>query len=126
MWRDNGKFSLEGNLNEVLNEDSNQLQEMLNEITLSDGREMVFWALENSRKYSTSSLYKIMTSGGVRDSQMMTVWKCNIHLKVKISFGWQFMIESNLGCSGRKSNGLVRRNVPLVTNLKLLDHILFQ
>jgi hypothetical protein len=43
--------------------------------------------LGNSRKYSTSSLYKIMTSGGLRDSQMMTVWKCNIHLKVKI-FIW--------------------------------------
>jgi len=57
---------------------------MLNEITLSDGREMVFWALENSRKYSTSSLYKIMTSGVVRDSQMMTVWKCNIPSKIKI------------------------------------------
>ena len=34
--------------------------------------------------YSTSSLYRTMTSGGVRDSQMTTVRKCNIPLKVKI------------------------------------------
>jgi len=33
---------------------------------------MVFWALKKSGKYPTSSLYRTMTSGGVRDSQMMT------------------------------------------------------
>lgn len=43
--------------------------------------------LESSRKYSTSSLYKFMASGGVKDNQMMTIWKCNIPLEVKI-FVW--------------------------------------
>ena len=62
-------------------------RKVLNDVTLEDGRDKVYWALEQSRKYSTGSLYRYITSGGVRDQQMMHVWKCNIPLKVKI-FIW--------------------------------------
>ena len=60
---------------------------MLSEVTLEDRRDIVYWALEQSKKYSTCLLYRFITSGGVRDQQMMNVWKCNIPLKVKI-FIW--------------------------------------
>jgi len=41
---------------------------------------------------------KMMTSGGIIDTQMIVAWKCNIPLKViRSSFGWLFMIEFNLG-----------------------------
>ena len=59
----------------------------MDDVFLLEERDMVFRALEQSKKYSTSSLYKLMTSGGVRDSQMMTMWKCNIPLKIK-NFIW--------------------------------------
>jgi hypothetical protein len=46
---------------------------MMSEINLTEGRDGVVWALEKSRKYSTNSLYKLMTFGGVRDVQMMRI-----------------------------------------------------
>ena len=71
----------------MLVEEWDQLQEMLNDVTLEDGRDKVYWALEQSRKYSTGSLYRYITFDGIRDQQMMNMWKCNIPLKVKI-FNW--------------------------------------
>jgi hypothetical protein len=71
--------------------------------------------LEQSRKYTYKSLYKLMTSGGVRDIQMMTIWKCNIHLKVKI-FIWMAIydiIQSRVQLKRKKWFGPS-------------DHILFQ
>ena len=64
-------------LHEVLIEEWDQLQDMLSEVTLEDRRDIVYWALEQSKKYSTGSLYRFITFGGVRDQQMMNVWKCN-------------------------------------------------
>jgi hypothetical protein len=71
-------------LNEDLREDWVQLHEMLNEVSLTEGTDVVLWALEKSGKYSTSSLYKLMTDGGVIDTQIMVIRKCNIPLKVPI------------------------------------------
>lgn len=51
------------------------------------GRDRVHWALEKSKHYTARSLYKNLTSGGVRDTHMMTMWSCDIPLKVKI-FIW--------------------------------------
>jgi hypothetical protein len=101
-------------LHEVLIEEWDQLQDMLSEVTLGDGRDIVYWALEQSKKYSTGSLYMFITSGGVRDQQIMNVWKCNIPLKVKI-FIW--MASHNRIQSGvqlRRNNGRVLKNVLLV------------
>lgn len=74
------------------------LQLLLSEISLSEGRDEVFWALEKSNKFSTRSLYKLMTSGGVVDSGMMVIWKCNIPLKVKI-FLWM-ATHDRIQCGG--------------------------
>ena len=57
---------------------------MLSEVQLSDGTDVVRWALEKSGKYSTSSLYKAMTYGGVTDTRAMMIWQSPIPLKVKI------------------------------------------
>ena len=69
---------------------------LLDEVSLSDGRDEVFWALESSQRYSAKSLYNLMTSRGVQDGQMMLIWKCNIPLMVKFSYGWLYMIESSV------------------------------
>jgi hypothetical protein len=60
-------------LNTTSNTDDFQLQNMMSEINLTEGRDGVVWALEKSGKYSTNSLYKLMTFGGVRDVQMMMI-----------------------------------------------------
>jgi hypothetical protein len=53
---------------------------------LSNGTDVVRWTLEKSGKYTTSSLYKAMTFGGVTDTRAMLIWKSPIPLKVKIFF----------------------------------------
>lgn len=82
--------------------------QLLSEVTLTDGTDEVRRALEKSGKYSTRCLYKQLTTGGVIDTRMLLIWKSNIPLTVKIfffffagksksSYGWQHMIEYNLG-----------------------------
>jgi hypothetical protein len=70
-----------------ISEEWTRLQDLLMNINLEAGRDRVDWALEQSKRFTTSSLYKFITTGGVRDQQMINVWKCNIPLKVKI-FIW--------------------------------------
>ena len=60
-------------LNGILWEEWRNLMMLLDEVSLSDGRAEVFWALERSHKYSANSLYKLMTSRGVQDVQMMLI-----------------------------------------------------
>jgi len=49
-------------LNDALIDEWIQLQNMLSEINMTEGRDGVAWALEKYGKYSTNSLYKPMTS----------------------------------------------------------------
>lgn len=74
-------------LNGILWEEWRNLVALLDDVSMSDGRDEVFWALERSHKYSSGSLYKLMTSGGVQHVRMMLIWKWNIPLMVKI-FLW--------------------------------------
>ena len=60
-------------LNGILWEEWRNLMMLLDEVSLSDGRDEVFWALERSHKYSVNSLYNLMTSRGVQDVQMMLI-----------------------------------------------------
>lgn len=84
-----GQWSIEfrRQMNESLLEEWNNLLELLSSVELTEGRDGVFWTLDRSKKYSARSLYRFMTTGGVTDSRMMIIWKCNIPLKVKI-FLW--------------------------------------
>jgi hypothetical protein len=77
----NGRSNFRRQLNDALIDEWIQLQNMLSEINPTEGRDGVAWALEKPRKYSTNSLYKLMTSGDVRDIQMMLIWECNIPFK---------------------------------------------
>jgi hypothetical protein len=64
---DQWHLSFRRQLNGILGEQWRNLLELLDGIVLSNNRDEVYWALERSKKYSTSSLYKLMTSGGVQD-----------------------------------------------------------
>jgi len=61
-----------------------RLQSLLEGINLNNDRDRVHWALEKSKNFTVRSLYKNLTTGGVRDIRMMAVWGCDIPLKVKI------------------------------------------
>jgi hypothetical protein len=56
-----------------LSEEWAQLQELLSEVNLEEGRDRVGWAFVQSKKFTTSSLCKLITSGGIRDQQIMNI-----------------------------------------------------
>ena len=60
-------------LNGILWEEWRNLMMLLDEVSLSDGRDEVLWALERSQQYSARSLYNLITFGGVQDVQMMLI-----------------------------------------------------
>jgi len=72
---ENGQWQIQfrRQLNGILRDEWIQLQTMLSEVTLTEERDVVVWALEKSGKYSTNSLYRLMTFGGIRDIQMMRI-----------------------------------------------------
>ena len=48
-------------LNENLRQDWANLEDLLRDVTLSEGHDKAVWALEKSHKYSAKSLYNAMT-----------------------------------------------------------------
>jgi hypothetical protein len=109
-----------------LSEEWAQLQELLSEVNLEEGRDRVGWAFVQSKKFTTSSLHKLITSGGIRDQQIMNIWKCNIPLKVKI-FIWMAAhdrIQSGVQLKKKKWSG--PKKCAACDELETTDHILFQ
>ena len=105
---------------------SNTLQNGFNSKHCWEGRDKVSSALEPSREYSTRSLYKAVTTWDVRDSRMLTMWKCNIPLKVKI-FLWmaaQDRIQSSVQLKKKQWSG--PEKCAVCDQLKTTYHILFQ
>ena len=56
-------------------------------VSLCDGRDEMCWAFEKFGIYSTSSLYKALTFGGVEIGFLKDIWKARIPLKIQI-FLW--------------------------------------
>jgi hypothetical protein len=112
--------------NECLADDWNNLLEVLSDVALSTGRDQVFWLLDRSKKYSARSLYRIMTSGGVIDRQMMQIWKCNVPLKVKI-FMWM-TAHDRIQCAVqlKKKKWSREEECFVCGKLETSDHIIFQ
>ena len=100
--------------------------ELLDGVVLTNDRDEVFWALESSRRYSTSSLYKLMTSGGVQDVQKMLIWKCNIPLKVKIFLWMATHDRIQCGVQLKKKKWLGPETCFTCDRLETSNHILFQ
>ena len=99
---------------------------LLGEVSLSDGRDEVFWALERSQQYSAKSLYNLMTFGGVQDVQMMLIWKCNIPLKVKIFLWMAIHDRIQCGVQLKKKKWSGPEECFSYDRLETSDHILFQ
>jgi hypothetical protein len=65
-----------------------ELKGELSRITLDPDNSDVTWGLEKKGLFSTKSLYRFLTDGGMPRRMAGHVWKCNIPLKIKF-FLWQ-------------------------------------
>lgn len=59
--------------------------EKLESVTLNDLNDRVIWKLEASDIFSTRSMYRFITFGGVKDVRMMEIWSAKIPKGEKIS-----------------------------------------
>ena len=79
----------------------------LEAVQLNEGRDETLWLLESKKRYTTKSLYRMMTFGGVRDPMMIEIWKCKVPLKIQI-FLWMVFhdrIQSAFQLRKRKWGG---------------------
>ena len=113
-------------LNVNLLEEWEQLGGLLSDVYLSEGRDEVSLSLERSHKYTTRSLYRLMTSGGVVDYQMMVIWKTNIPLKVKI-FMWMAVHDRiQCGVQLKRKQWSCPKECFVCDKPETTGHILFQ
>jgi hypothetical protein len=64
-----------------------ELMLKLEGITLTKEEDIVTWKLEPSGKYTTRSMYRLITFGGAIDLRMVVIWNAKMPLKVQI-FLW--------------------------------------
>ncbi|WVZ82824.1 LOW QUALITY PROTEIN: hypothetical protein U9M48_030040, partial [Paspalum notatum var. saurae] len=57
-------------------------------VRLGEGRDEVLWGLDKSHHFSTKSLYRFRTDGGVSNRTTGIIWKSKIPMKIKV-FLWQ-------------------------------------
>ena len=74
---------------------------------LDVGQDNIICALENSKSFSTKSLYSFMTNRGVILKYSNSCWKARIPLKIKI-FLWQLSNDRLQTGYGFKMHGLER------------------
>jgi hypothetical protein len=58
-----------------------ELQDLLENVRLSEAEDKVKWELENSGKFSTKYLYIFILNPGFLDGRMNEMWKTNCPLK---------------------------------------------
>jgi hypothetical protein len=66
----------------------NELQVLLGEVRMSSEEDEISWGLSELKVFTTNSLYKFLTTGGIRSSLACKIWKCKVPLKIKV-FLWQ-------------------------------------
>lgn len=99
---------------------------LLSNVRLEEGRDVAVRGFEQSGKYTTISLYRFMTGGGVTDTLMVELWKSKIPMKVQI-FTWmafRYRIQSKTQLKKRRWSGL--GECKLCGQEETTDHILFQ
>lgn len=65
-------------------EEWNGLMEKLESVSLTEQNDRVIWKLEVLGKFSTRSIYRFITLGGVKDVRIMEIWSAKLPLKVQI------------------------------------------
>ena len=93
---------------------------------LTEGADKVVWKLEKSGKFTTRSVYKFITFGGVIDLRMMEIWRAKISLKLKIFLwmAWHDRIQTAQQLKRRNWDGSKRCKYCGLE--ESVDHLLFQ
>ena len=93
---------------------------------LTEGADKVVWKLEKSGKFTTRSVYRFITFGGVIDLRMMEIWRAKISLKLKIFLwmAWHDRIQTAQQLKRRNWDGSKRCKYCGLE--ESADHLLFQ
>jgi hypothetical protein len=106
-------------------EEWGQLQSLVLNIQMKDVDDEVTWGLSSSKVYTTSYLYRFLTSGGVSPKVAKKLWKCRVPLKIRI-FVWQALqdrFQTGQQLKARKWRGSER--CFLCDELENVDHLFF-
>jgi hypothetical protein len=97
----------------------------LNDQELTHGRDEVVWALDKSKAFTTQSMYRFMTDGGIRKDMYKNIWKSKVPLWIKVFCGnhasGKFRQARCLKRSWKGSDFCA-----LCQKQETIDHILFQ
>jgi hypothetical protein len=88
-------------------EEWRELMTKLRNVQLIDEEDRVVWKLEQSGKYTTRSMYRFITFGGVIDTRMIEIWNTKIPLKVQIFLwmAWHDRIQTTQQLRRRNLDG---------------------
>jgi hypothetical protein len=102
-----------------------ELSSRLQGVCFSDESDTVVWALKKDGQFTTRSLYKFLSFGGVRNKRLVEIWKTNVPLKVRI-FMWQ-MFQDKIKSADqlKKWNWKGDFNCQLCGRKEDLNHIMF-
>jgi hypothetical protein len=78
-WRLDFRRNLDANGEAELAE----LTQLVQGVVLEEGNDLMIWPHNSKNGFTTKSMYRELTFGGVRDLGMMAVWKSEIPLKIK-------------------------------------------
>jgi hypothetical protein len=95
-------------------------------VTLTDSDDEISWALTANKKFSTKSLYRFLTNGGIPNILAQKIWKCKLPLKIRI-FLWQAFqdrIQTAQQLKARNWKGSFR--CMLCGHEEDVDHLLFR
>jgi hypothetical protein len=82
------------------------MTEKLERITLAEENDKVIWKLEKSGNFTTKSMHRYITFGGIIDTRMMEIWMAKIPLKVQIFCGWHGMTEFKQHNNSEEETGM--------------------
>ena len=100
--------------------------EMLHHFNLQQGEDIPIWVLDKSGNYTTRSMYRFLTFGGVVNSRMKKIWSARLPMKIKV-FLWlaiEDRIQSGVALKHKSWKG--DPNCSLCTSPETADHIIFQ
>jgi hypothetical protein len=120
----NGALALEECLVQVSSRSSLTYRNWLGVIITNEPDE-VSWALSSSKTFTSQSLYKFLTHGGVSNRFAMKIWKCRVPLKIRI-FSWQLLhdrIQTAQQLKARQWKGSIL--CKLCKEVEDVDHLFF-
>lgn len=59
------------------------VKDILQSVQLDGNRDEVIWPYTKNKSFTAKSMYRLLTFGGVKDTEMWSIWKGKIPLKIK-------------------------------------------